>query len=132
MITRSLIEFHHDVGYGSDLLGHINGAIQGKDMKAVSAIVNTPEFRRHGEQPPDTHPVQKPHRNEHSYCPIKVTLAAYEVYCHVWGPQEALITGWCRGGFGTCELIALLYARSFPRNEWRQRVDEAFSGMVNL
>lgn len=30
------------------------------------------------------------------------------------------------------ELIAFLYARSFPKNEWRDRVNEAFEGMENL
>ena len=58
-----------------------------------------------------------------------VHMLAYEVYCEVHGPQEALITGWCRGGFGVGELIAFLYARSFPKGEWRQRVEEALEGM---
>lgn len=62
----------------------------------------------------------------------KVTLKAYEVYSHVYGKQEALITGHCRGGFATGELIAFLYARSFPKNEWRQRVEEAFKGMEHV
>lgn len=62
----------------------------------------------------------------------KVTLAAYEVYSAVFAPQEALITGNCRGGFGTGELIAFLYARSFPRHEWRARFDEAIAGMERL
>lgn len=61
-----------------------------------------------------------------------VTLRAYEVYCHVFSPQEALITGNCRGGFSSGELIAFLYARSFPKDEWRKRVDEAFEGMKTL
>lgn len=58
-----------------------------------------------------------------------VALRAYEVYSHVYGQQEALITGHCRGGFSSGELIAFLYAHSFPRAEWRMRVDEAFEGM---
>lgn len=36
----------------------------------------------------------------------------------------------CRGGFGHGELIAYLFARSFPKDEWRQRVDMAFAGAV--
>ena len=64
--------------------------------------------------------------NKHVY------MAAYEVYCHVFQPQDALITGHCRGGFGAGELIAFLYARSFPRDQWRQRVDEAFEKMEQL
>lgn len=58
--------------------------------------------------------------------PTEVTLRAYEVYCALYGEQPAMITDGCRGGFGASEIIAFLYARSFPRNEWRARVDEAF------
>ena len=61
-----------------------------------------------------------------------VYMAAYEVYCHVFSPQEALITGDCRGGFGAGELITFLYARSFPRSEWEKRVDEALKDMRQL
>lgn len=59
----------------------------------------------------------------------EVVLRAYEVYCHVWGEQSAMVTGCCRGGFGIGELMAFLYARSFPKEEWRRRVDEAIEGM---
>ncbi len=79
-----------------------------------------------------THPVQKSNSRQASRIGTKVSLKAYEVYCHVYGQQEALITGDCRGGFGAGELIAFLYARSFPKNEWRDRVNEAFEGMENL
>ena len=65
-------------------------------------------------------------------CPTAVTLRAYEVYAQVFGPQEALITGGCRGGFSTGELIAFLYARSFPQKEWTVRVDEALRGMDHI
>jgi hypothetical protein len=61
-----------------------------------------------------------------------VYMAAYEVYARVYGPQEAMVTGGCRGGFAASELIAFLYARAFPRDEWRQRVNEAFVGMGGL
>lgn len=82
---------------------------------------------------PEVHPVQTPQgRREQGWAPKAVTMAAYEVYCHVHGPQEALVTGGCRGGFSTGELIAFLYARSFPKAEWRSRVDEAFRGAKNL
>lgn len=79
------------------------------------------------------HPVQRSRRlrqNDPGQAPQVVTLAAYEVYRHVYGPQEAMITGGCRGGFGTGELIAFLYARSFPRTEWRARIDEALRGLA--
>lgn len=76
------------------------------------------------------HPVQYHHRPHMSACaPTAVTLKAYEVYSAIFGEQEALITGGCRGGMGIGELIAFLYARSFPREEWRKRIDEALRGM---
>ncbi len=80
-----------------------------------------------------THPVQTK-RVIHSTarCPQTVTMRAYEVYCYVYGEQAALVTGGCRGGFGAGELIAFLYAHSFPKSEWRARVDEAFHGMTQL
>lgn len=81
----------------------------------------------------ETHPVQtRRHLRGEARVPKVVTMAAYEVYSAVYGPQEALITGGCRGGFGVTELIAFLYARSFPREEWSKRVDEAFHGMDGL
>jgi hypothetical protein len=33
---------------------------------------------------------------------------------------------------GVGELVAFLYARSFPEKEWRMRVDEALRGMENF
>lgn len=75
-------------------------------------------------------PIQGRTRNrEPGRVPKTVYMAAYEVYARVCGPQEALIKGDCRGGFGHQELVAFLYARAFPQSEWRQRVDEAFEGM---
>lgn len=65
--------------------------------------------------------------------PREVHLAAYEVYCEVFSPQPTLIDlegRNCRGGFGELELIAFLYARSFPRKEWRQRTDEIFTNSM--
>lgn len=58
-----------------------------------------------------------------------VYLKAYEVYKAIFGEQESLIQGDCRGGFGLEELTSFLYAAGFPRNEWRQRFDEAIEGM---
>lgn len=83
---------------------------------------------------PDTpkfHPIQTvDHRG--GKLAISVTMRAYEVYCEVYGSQEAMVTGGCRGGFATSELIAFLYARSFPESEWRNRVQEAFEGMDHV
>ena len=76
-----------------------------------------------------THPTQAQHGP--FAVRTKVTLRAYEVYCHVYGPQPAMVTGGCRGGFSNGELIAFLYARSFPKEEWRDRSQEAFRGMKN-
>jgi len=80
------------------------------------------------------HPVQRSRclDRERSVCPQVVTMKAYEVYCSINSPQEALITGDCRGGFGIGELIALLYARSFPEKEWKTRFHEALAGAKNL
>lgn len=78
----------------------------------------------------ETHPVQTSCCHRGGVAPQSVTLRAYEVYTHVYGAQEAMITGSCRGGFSQGELIAFLYAHSFPKDEWRTRVDEAFKGMA--
>lgn len=78
----------------------------------------------------ETHAVQMPFRHaEKPVCPKAVTMAAYEVYCHVYAPQEEMITGNCPRGFSAGEIIAFLYARSFPKGQWRIRVNEALNGM---
>ena len=74
---------------------------------------------------PDVHPIQLP-RHRRGTVRKEVALRAYEVYCDNYGPQQALITDHCRGGFSVGELIAFLYARSFPREQWKRRADEAF------
>lgn len=63
--------------------------------------------------------------------PESVALRAYEVYCSIYAPQPAMIdvARGCRGGFSISEIVAFLYARSFPEAEWSRRVDEAFEGM---
>ena len=85
----------------------------------------------------ETHPVQTHHIRLHTQTrvPKVVTMRAYEVYCDVCSPQEALIDDegrGCRGGFGIGELIAFLYARSFPKKEWDARFNEAQRGMENI
>lgn len=81
----------------------------------------------------ETHPVQCHYRHGMSCtAPKTMTMRAYEVYCHVYAPQEAMVTGECRGGFSIGELLAFLYARSFPKEEWRMRVDEAFRGGLKV
>lgn len=78
-----------------------------------------------------THPIQTSRRGN-ARVPQVVTMRAYEVYCHLYGKQEALVTGGCRGGFSSGELMAFLYAYPFPKAEWSVRVQEAFKGMDNL
>lgn len=74
------------------------------------------------------HPVQT---GAHVLCrelPESVVLKAYEVYCALYGEQQAMLDleKGCRGGFTSGEIIAFLYAHCFPRAEWQRRVDEAF------
>lgn len=79
----------------------------------------------------ETHPVQTLSRydREPGRAPVVVTMRAYDVYCELYQPQPAMVTGNCRGGFGTGELVAFLYARSFPKTEWRVRFAEALRGL---
>lgn len=72
--------------------------------------------------------------NERGQISEPVYMAAYEVYAHVHGPQEAMIDfgRGCRGGFTSGEILAFLYARSFPKAEWRQRVDEGSHNMRGI
>ena len=83
-----------------------------------------------------THPVQSINidrrRDVECKLPQSVTLRAYEVYCHIHGKQEAMVTGGCRGGFYVSEIISFLYARSFPKEEWKDRARESDRGMENL
>lgn len=81
----------------------------------------------------EVHPVQvNRHRHLTGQCPKVVTLRAYEAYRQLFGEQRALVEGECRGGFGANELIGFLYAASFPREEWRERFDEAMTGMQGI
>lgn len=59
-------------------------------------------------------------------------MAAYEVYSSIFKSQPAMTEGSCRWGFGAGELIALLYARTIPKAEWRVRFEQALVGMRNL
>lgn len=79
-------------------------------------------------EPHEYHPVQIYDMQQHRNVPADVALRAYEVYSHIYGEQSALVTGGlsgCRGGFGVGELIAYLYARTFPQREWRERAEHA-------
>lgn len=78
-----------------------------------------------------TFPIQATGRRPTQYAqmPRCVYMAAYEVYSAVFSKQDAMVRGGCRGGFGNGELIAFLYARSFPRQEWAARFEEALLDM---
>jgi len=82
----------------------------------------------------DQRPVQtiRAWNREQGKIPESIHMMAYEVYCEVHQPQLALIEGHCRGGFGMGELVAFLYAHSFPKEEWNDRVNEAFGGIENV
>jgi len=80
---------------------------------------------------PKIWPIQRSNKryNEQASVPKVVYMAAYEVYCYIYSPQQAMIEDGCRGGFGLGELTAFLYARTFPKEEWRNRTNEAFRGI---
>jgi hypothetical protein len=49
--------------------------------------------------------------------PWSMHLRAYDVYCKRYGAQEAMITGWCRGGFAVPELDMFIPG-------WREELSE--------
>lgn len=57
--------------------------------------------------------------------PWSLHLEAYDAYCKKYGKQQALIEGWCRGGFGTGELDEYIPG-------WRDRVSEITKLMAEL
>ena len=84
-----------------------------------------------------THPVQfgqsRVHPSKPAQIPEVVALRAYEVYCKIFTPQPAMVDleeRGCRGGFSIGEIVAFLYARSFPKEEWETRFEEAQRGMT--
>jgi hypothetical protein len=62
---------------------------------------------------------------ERGKIPACVAERCYEVYSHIWGDRQSLARLNERGGFGTGEMIAYLYAYPFPKDEWRARSHEA-------
>ena len=79
---------------------------------------------------PQIHPVQANTRaRSPATAPVCVTMRAYEVYCAIYGPQPELVEGTCRGGFSSGELIAFLFAHSFPKGEWKERWLQAIRGL---
>ena len=85
----------------------------------------------------ESHPIQSLNFSRFGAPEISrdVTERAYQVYAKVYGPQPAILDlkgRGCRGGFSIAELVAFLYAASFPENEWRDRVKLAFDSMRNF
>jgi hypothetical protein len=52
--------------------------------------------------------------------PWAMHLEAYAAYSRKYGPQQALIEGWCRGGFSVSELDYFIPG-------WRERLPEAMA-----
>ena len=77
----------------------------------------------------EMHPVQiRLHPHQRPEVSSLITGRAYEVYCELYGAQPAMMDlkgKDCRGGLGIGELVAFLYARSFPKAEWDKRFAEA-------
>ena len=78
-----------------------------------------------------TMPVQKSRLgyNEQAHVNEAVYMRVYEIYSHVFAPQQAMIEGACRGGWSIGEMAAFLYAGNFSKDQWRDRFDEALKGM---
>ena len=49
--------------------------------------------------------------------PWTMHLRAYDAYCKMYGKQQAMIEGWCRGGFSTGELDIFIPG-------WREEIAE--------
>lgn len=69
------------------------------------------------------HPIQW---REKRSLPAEVTSRAYEVYHYLY-PGQTLARLNERGGFSIGEIVGFLYARSFPKEEWQQRSEDAFA-----
>lgn len=76
-----------------------------------------------------THPVQTHYVRDGGRVSEHVTKLAYEVYVTQGGAGQSLERLNERGGFGVGELIAFLYARNFPKEQWNARCREAFHEM---
>lgn len=77
-------------------------------------------------------PVQTKRNKTPGSISSEIYMKAYEVYSHIYGKQDAMIIGKCRGGFFTREIVALLYAASFPKETWETKLDEALAGIQDL
>ena len=77
------------------------------------------------------HPVQVHHAySSKTVVSSVITERAYEVYKELYGGGQSLDRLNERAGFSVGELITLLYARTFPKSEWRTRDKEASTGMT--
>lgn len=57
--------------------------------------------------------------------PEQIVKKAYDVYSNLYNNRQTLEALNNRGGFHIIELLAFLYAASFPKELWREKVDEA-------
>jgi hypothetical protein len=77
-------------------------------------------------------PIQMP-RSSYTYkgkVQEGISRQAYAVYSHIYGDSQSFERLNERGGFGIGELVAYLYAHSYPKVEWRKRADAAFYMMA--
>lgn len=59
----------------------------------------------------------------------RIVERAYEVY-NTLHPGQTLDDLNRRSGLSVGEIVAFLYARTFPRNEWAPRSNEAFNALT--
>jgi hypothetical protein len=59
-------------------------------------------------------------------------LRAYDAYCKRYGPQKAMIEGWCRGGFGTSELDMFIPGWRDELSEMNRLRDALAQGIDSL
>jgi hypothetical protein len=113
MTTEKLTDAERDV-LALNVLA-LDDAIESAEKRGLSSFVAGLKAILHLAQPA----VEKraPVQGFRGGIPWSMHLEAYDAYCKKWSKQEALITGGCRGGFGTGELDMLIPG-------WREKLSE--------
>jgi hypothetical protein len=113
MTTEKLTDAERDV-LALNVLA-LDDAIENAEKRGLSSFVAGLKAILHLAQPA----VEKraPVQGFRGGIPWSMHLEAYDAYCKKWSKQEALITGGCRGGFGTGELDMLIPG-------WREKLSE--------
>lgn len=113
MTTEKLADAERDV-LALNVLA-LDDAIENAEKRGLSSFVAGLKAILHLAQPA----VEKraPVQGYRGGIPWSMHLEAYDAYCKRWSKQEALITGGCRGGFGTGELDMLIPG-------WREELSE--------